>query len=189
MRRRASRCIAVVGGVCIALSASPLMAASDETEALLANVKLHTQFLIRAGDLAATNAASDKVRRFATAERAEQVGVLGRLAAEAGDMIAERDDQNMSTGRSVATGIVETGTFAPPGGLGVLMPAASISLDHLARAKGDALDALYTAITRSVLADLAGFYDACAATCDDPTLRAWAAREGPKILSDKAALE
>ena len=105
------------------------------------------------------------------------------------DVVADLGSQGVVTGRSVATGVVEIGTFAPPNGAGVLMPAASVSLEHLATAKGDAFNVLYASLTRSVLTNLAGLYDAYAKTGDDRGVRAVAARELPQVMADKAALE
>ena len=70
--------IAIVSACILAFDASPLMAASAETDALMSNIRLEAQFLIRASDLAAANGASEKIQRFALAQKAEQLGVLWR---------------------------------------------------------------------------------------------------------------
>ena len=69
------------------------------------------------------------------------------------------------------------------------MPAAATGLEHLSAAKGEAFDALYASLTRSVLANLAGFYEAYVRTGDDSALRAVAAQELPHVTADKAALD
>ena len=181
---------AIVSACSLAFGASsPLAAASIETDALVSNIRLEAQFLIRAGDLAATNDASEKIKRFAEAQKAEQLNVLDALAKEIPEDAVADMAQGMATGRSIATGIVDIGTFAPPGGIGVTMPAASIGLEHLSTTRGTAFDALYASLTRSVLTNLAGFYEAYAKMGDDFALRAIAVHELPHVKADIAALD
>ena len=177
----------------VASAAAPAFAASDATEAFRANVRLKASFLAKASALAKTNAGSDKIRAFARSEQDQQVGVIDALTAsepgKAQTATADTGSRDVLTGRSAVAGTAGGGTFAPPGGTGVMMPAAALGLERLAASKGAAFDTLYTSLVHNLLNDLSGYYEAYAMTGDDPALKAIAAREYLKVEAGKAALD
>ena len=181
-----------VGVGLLATTVMPSLAASAETDAFIANIRLRAVFIAKASELAVDRAGSDKVRSFAAMEGERQVAVLGDLEGTPAPAPhnAVADLGQPITGRSVGKdAVIDVATFAPPTGLGALMPAATVGLDHLAALKGEAFDRLYTSLVRGVLGDEAAFYQAYGRTGDDDAIRAVATRELPHATGDMAALD
>ena len=180
-------CALTLGGV--VSGSAPLLAASSETEAFSAHVRLDAAFLANASRLAETNASSAAIKSFARSQQAEQTHVLGLLDGTSAQQLASSEDADsvLATGRSAASPLdVDMTKFAPP--LGVLMPVAGMTLEHLSAANGEAFDALYRSTVRNVLSDLAGFYEAYAKTGDDPALRAMSSREFTRVEAAASGL-
>lgn len=181
---RACACVGL-----LATTAMPSFAASAETDAFLANVRLRAVFVAKASALAAERAGSDRIRRFAAAQGEQQVAVLDALEGTPGPAPhnAVADLGAPMTGRSVGKdATVDPSTFTAPAGLGALMPAATIGLDRLASSKGVDFDRLYAGLVRGVLGDEAAFLQAYGKTGDDEAIRAVAVRELPRVTADIA---
>ena len=176
----------------LATTAMPSFAASAETDAFVANIRLRAVFVAKASELAATRATTDKLRHFAEMEAGRQVAVLNDLEESPSpaphDAVA--DLGRPITGRSVGSdAVIDPAAFATPVGTGALMPAATVSLDRLASLDGVAFDRLYSSLMHGVLGDEAAFYQSYGKTGDDDGIRALAVRELPRTAADLAALD
>ncbi len=167
----------------LCLGSLPSRAASTETDAFVANVRLNAFFLSRSSSLANDRSENTSLRAFADQEaNAEEIVVetidrrtAPEIAQTAPVTVASND---LVTGRSVAVDQAPLDdTFAAPPGSGALMPAAMITLDRLSASKGHAFDTLYKATQVNALRQLAGFYDAYSMTGDDPALKQMARSE------------
>ena len=152
--------------VCIlAMGISPLKAATTKSDALVADIRLDAEFLVRASDAAARNSGSESVKRFAAAQRIEQLNVLHSLPSGAIGELAELEPGTMTTGRSVAKNPDVDDAASQK--TAASLPAAIAALDHLASAKGKTFDVLYVSAARSVLNSLVEACDAYSKT-DNP---------------------
>ena len=165
----------VLSALCLGSNAS--YAASIETDAFVANVRLDASFLEKASSLAEDRSENADLRAFAgretEAERAIVAVVMARTAPEvmAQAVLTTVASDDVVTGRSVAVVQADAPPLSAPAGTGALMPAALITLDRLSASKGSAFDTLYKATQLTALRQLAAFYDAYAMTGDDAALR------------------
>ena len=167
---------AIVFGA-MTLAATPSFAASAATDAFAANIRLNAAYLAVSSKLAATNAQSDGIKMFASAERNSQADLLAALDGWQANQTTDEPSTKVASntldeGRSVAADdSFDVTKFSSPNGVGALMPAAAMTLEHLSAMKGAAFDALYKAVDTNVLKQIAGFCEAYAETGDDPALR------------------
>ena len=172
---------AAVAALC--LVATPTLAASAETEAFIANARLGVVFLARSSELAADRSESTDLRSFAGHELAAQDAIAFTLERRTAPDVAQAvpmavASNDVMTGRSAALDVVQSeAEFAPPVGTGALMPAAMITLDHLAASKGQAFDSLYKTTQVGALRQLAALYNAYSMTGDDAALKQLAKTE------------
>ena len=184
----------VVAGA-LALTVAPSFAASNTTEIYLANVRLEVDFLAGSAKIAAQNAQGDGLKTFAAGELRHQGDVLAALdgwrAHEEGATPSETASLSTEpqTGRSVSDSTVDVNKFAPPPGIGVLMPAAAITLDHLSSLKGEAFASTFKATQVMALKRLAGFYEAYSMTGDNAALREMATGELAEVRAELVAID
>ena len=180
----------VVGA--FALTAAPSFAASSTTEIYLANVRIHADILAASDKLAGTKAQSDALKRFADNEAKHQGDVLAALdgwrAKVEGATPSQVASLPLETGRSVADSTVDVNRFSPPPGIGVLFPAATMTLDQMSSLDGTAFDNAYTSTQLGALKRLEGLYDAYSQTGEDANLRDMATGELATVRADMAAL-
>ena len=167
--------------VCLSSSA---FAASAETDAFVANVRVNGTFLEKASSLANDRSESTELRAFAGREGQAVKAVIGTIDARtAPEMVAQAEPVTLAsneviTGRSAAIDPPPAATaFSAPTGTGALMPAAAITLDHLSASKGQAFDKLFKATQVNALRQLAALYNAYAMTGDDAALKQLAKSE------------
>jgi predicted outer membrane protein len=180
--------LAVPCGAPLQAAAAP--AAIQRAQALdaisVAETRVRATFIIRASELAADLSGSDRVKRLAAAQRAEQGEVLRDLDTPGSERVAAAEPEELTTGRSVASAASHPSSVAVA--TDVLMPLAALSLQHLAATRGPAFDELYGRLMRAVLADLAQDYAAALQNGRDPALQAVAARELPRVKAAAATL-
>ena len=161
----------------ICFASSPSFAASAETEAFVANVRLDAVFLASASDLAADRSENTDLRAFAGRESVAQKAAVAtvdlRTSPEVEQVLPMAVASNdVLTGRSAALDSAPaTPDYVAPAGTGALMPAAVITLDRLAGSKGQAFDSLYKATQIDALRQLARLYNAYGMTGDDVALK------------------
>lgn len=167
----------VISAVAVMGFVSPCSASSAETDAFVANTRLDALFLEKSSRLASDHSDDPQLRSFA----AEEGTAADDLIADVGRRFVPEVAQTTSitvasneivTGRSAAVDREQASDrFAPPVGTGALMPAAIITLDHLASRHGQAFDMLFKATQIDALRQLAGLYNAYSLTGDDAALR------------------
>ena len=170
----------VFAGLCLGSSAS--LAASAETNAFVANVRLNAVFLAKSSALASDRSENSDLRAFAGKEETAQDVVMAAVETRTAPEVAQTvpitvASNDVLTGRSAAVDRAATSSFAAPAGTGALMPAAVITLDHLAGSKGQAFDTLFKATQINALRQLAGLYNAYSMTGDDAALKQLAKSE------------
>ena len=179
MRIYLSSCVAIA----LWLTSAPSFAGSAETDAFVSNVRLEATFLARSSDLAADRSENTDLRRFASGEATSQDAVVADLGLRLTPQVAQHvpvivASEGVITGRSAAIDTARpSSSYTAPQGVGALMPAALITLDHLAASKGHAFDALYEATQNAALRQLAALYDVYSMTGDDAVLRQLAKTE------------
>ena len=163
--------------VALCVGSSPSVAASAETDAFVANVRLNAFFLSTSSSLANDRTENTDLRAFAGHEADAQEVVIETIDRRTAPEVAQTApvtvaSNDLVTGRSVAVDRAPLDeTLAAPPGSGALMPAAMITLDRLSASKGQAFDTLYKATQVNALRQLAGFYNAYGMTGDDPALK------------------
>ena len=176
----------LLGTALVALCLGPSMAfaASAETDAFVANVRLNGYFLAKASDLASDRSENPDLRAFADKEAEAVESVIADVDARTAPAIATRDvpvtvaSNELVTGRSAAVDRPSAAKgFSAPVGTGALMPAAMITLDRLSASKGQAFDTLYKATQINALHQLAALYNAYDMTGDDAALKQLAKNE------------
>ena len=172
---------------------APSFAASGTTDIYLANVKLNVEYLEGSSRLAAKNAQSAEIKNFATGTMRHQGDVIAALdgwrAKTEGATPIDVASVEMQTGRSTFDATIDPGKFAAPAGIGVLMPAATVTLGQLSAMTGETFDATYKATQSTALKRLAGFYEAYSHNGDDATLRDMARGELAEVRAEIAALD
>ena len=175
----------------VTLIVTPSFAASSATEVYLANIRLNVDFIAASSELADTNAKSDALKRYADGALRHQGDVMAKLddwRAREGTTQSEVASLPLETGRSVADSTIDVNKFAPPPGIGVLMPASKMTLDQMAGLNGQAFDASYTSTQLGALERLEAFYDAYSRTGDDDSLREMAASELGTVRAEIAEI-
>ena len=163
--------------VAVCFASSSLFAASDETAAFVANVRVNAVFLGEASRLAGDRSENSGLQVFAGMEVGAERTVIADIDRHTPSEMVQAMPTTLAsneviTGRSAAVDGVSPGApMAEPVGIGALMPAASITLDHLSASKGHAFDMLYKATQINALRQLAGLYGAYALTGDDAALK------------------
>ena len=170
--------------VALCLGSPSAFAATAETEAFVANIRLNGYFLARASDLASDRSENTDLRAFADKEAKAEESVIADVDARTAPAIATRDvpvtvaSNEVVTGRSAAVDRPSAAQgFSAPVGTGALMLAAMITLDRLSASKGQAFDTLYKATQINALRQLAGLYNAYGMTGDDAALKQLAQSE------------
>lgn len=181
--------------VFLSLTAASSYAASPETVAFAAKVRLSMAFLTQSSALAADRSENSAVRKLSSDElttlpviaavidrRGEPPVFDNQTLAMAGDAV--------QTGRSAAVETkISMDRFEAPVGTGALMPAAFVTVERLGASKGGAFDKLFAASQRAVLDDLQSNCEAYARTGDDPALKQVAQLEVEAIKSRLALLD
>ncbi len=176
----------------LTLTVAPSFAATSTTEIYLANVRLNVDFLAASSKIATTKAQGDGIKSFADGEMKHQGDVLAALdswrAKVEGATPSQVASLPLETGRSVADSTVDVNRFSPPPGIGVLFPAATMTLDQMSSLDGTAFDKAYTSTQLGALKRLEGFYDAYSQTGEDANLRDMATGELATVRAEIAAL-
>lgn len=164
----------------LCMGSSSSIAASAESDAFTANVRLDAFFLSRSSSLSIDRSENTDLRVFAGKEASAEAIVIDtidrRTAPEIAPVTVASND--VLTGRSVAVDRVPLDEIlAAPPGTGALMPATMITLDQLSASKGRAFDTLYKATQICALRQLAALYNAYSMTGDDVALKQMAKSE------------
>ncbi len=170
--------------VALCLTSSYCLAASAETDAFVANVRLNASFLAQASTLARDRSDNTDLRAFADREAQSMETVIAAVDARTSpEMTAQAvpmavASNEVITGRSAAVDPAPAAiAFSAPVGTGALMPAAVITLDRLSASKGQAFDTLYKATQINALRQLSALYNAYAMTGDDAPFKQLATSE------------
>ncbi len=194
----------VAGSLSLVAVAVPANAASVISEAFLANVRPNVDFLQRSSRLAAGRSASKGIRAFARGEDTEQAtavgaintwvqantlrGTLGLMTIDGRAVPSPVDvaevpvaaTTDLVTGRSAALD-VPVAIDTSPETRRELLPAGQSDLDRLAARRGRSFDRLYRGTQLDALRQLSTLYATYIQNGDDPTLRAMAVEELPKV--------
>ncbi len=156
-------------------------AASTTTATFVTDANPTIDLLDRTSRLALENSQNPRLRSFARSEAAEQTNAANALydwsQAQAHEAVAssDQDDGVVRTGRSVA---IDTPVVAIP----EQMPSVNQEdVDRLYGLTGTDFDVAYKAVQIDALNKLSVMYQEYITNSDEPTLKALASRELPKI--------
>ena len=179
--------VALVGA--LAVSATPVFAASPMSNAFVANVKANLDFLAKASELGQARASSAGARAFARDEASDaarsDVALAEAMPSEGATKLAAADTDVLMTGRSVAIDQPVGGIAKAANGRS---PMGTKDLAALAKLSSKAFDNALWLKQLDALSQLRADYQAYADDGDDPALGALADRELPKIESRLKAL-
>ena len=177
----------VAGATLLLGAALPAAAASPTTQAFLADVMPSVDFLDRSSRLALDNSQSPRLKDFAKGEAREQT-----LAANALDAWIDQDKvqavaatagpDGLLTGRSVAID-TPAPVVAP-----AFPPVSQEDFDRMYGLTGAEFDQSYKATQMDSLKHLVAAYQEYITNGDEPTLKALATSELPKINRKLAEL-
>ena len=160
---------------------APARAASSTTTTFVTDANPTIDLLDRTSRLAMENSQNARLRSFARSEAAEQTNAANALydwsQAEAHAAVASSDqaDGVVRTGRSVAID-------APVVAIPEQMPSVNQEdVDRLYGLTGAEFDVAYKAVQVDALRKLSVMYQEYITNSDEPTLKALASRELPKI--------
>ena len=186
--------MAGAASVLVAFGQLRAIAASATTEAFLANVIPNVDFLDRSSRLALTNTKNARIKAFAFSEAAEQTlaanDIYDHAQAEKKSMVADggkldRTPTASIKGAGSATPTPKASVDAIPDDR---LPVSQEDLDSLEGLEGSVFDAQYKEKQLDALRQIETDYRDYGAKGDDPTLRAFATRELPKVTRRIAQL-